>query len=156
MSKISALLSRTAARDLYDVYNMVRYGLFDESQYPLLRKGVAFYAALSGDGVPRDFGADVVDRLTQHRIRTDLLPVLRRRDSFDLDSAKAEVKRFIRDLMVLTESEREFLTLLEKRVYRPDLLFDDPAIIERVQAHPMALWQIRAIQPSTKPSGPSP
>ena len=31
-SKIVALLNRTAPRDLYDVHNMLKYGLFDESE----------------------------------------------------------------------------------------------------------------------------
>jgi len=30
-SKIKALLDRAAARDLYDISNMIRFGLFDES-----------------------------------------------------------------------------------------------------------------------------
>jgi predicted nucleotidyltransferase component of viral defense system len=47
-SKINALLSRAAARDLYDVANMVRYGIFDESEEELLRQCVVFYAAVSG------------------------------------------------------------------------------------------------------------
>lgn len=36
-AKIAALLSRAAARDLYDVNNMVRLGLFDETLIDLLR-----------------------------------------------------------------------------------------------------------------------
>lgn len=32
-TKIVALLTRTVPKDLYDVYNMVRYGLFDESEW---------------------------------------------------------------------------------------------------------------------------
>ena len=35
-AKINALLSRAAARDLYDTYNMIKFGLFDESQYFIL------------------------------------------------------------------------------------------------------------------------
>jgi len=46
-SKINALLSRVAARDLYDTHNLIHYGLFDESQYELLRKSVVFYTAIS-------------------------------------------------------------------------------------------------------------
>lgn len=45
-SKINALMSRGAARDLYDVYNMIRFGLFDEGEQELLRKNVIFYAAI--------------------------------------------------------------------------------------------------------------
>ena len=48
-SKINAMLNRAAARDLYDVGNMVRYGLFDESELDMLRKCVVFYAAISAE-----------------------------------------------------------------------------------------------------------
>ncbi|MCK9526741.1 MAG: nucleotidyl transferase AbiEii/AbiGii toxin family protein [Limnochordia bacterium] len=37
-SKINALLNRAAARDLCDMANMIRYGIFDESEEALLRK----------------------------------------------------------------------------------------------------------------------
>ena len=34
-AKINALLSRAAARDLYDTYNMIRAGLFQNEEYEL-------------------------------------------------------------------------------------------------------------------------
>ena len=42
-SKMNALLSRAAARDLYDARNMIHYGLFDESEEEMLKKCVVFY-----------------------------------------------------------------------------------------------------------------
>ena len=41
-SKTVALLTRTAPRDLYDMHNMVKFGLFDESEEAMLRKGERF------------------------------------------------------------------------------------------------------------------
>ncbi|MDE7283283.1 MAG: nucleotidyl transferase AbiEii/AbiGii toxin family protein [Lachnospiraceae bacterium] len=41
-SKTVALLNRMAPRDLYDMHNMVKYGLFDESEEEMLRKGERF------------------------------------------------------------------------------------------------------------------
>ncbi len=49
-SKINALLSRAAARDLYDARNMIRFGIFDESEEEMLKKCVIFYAAISARG----------------------------------------------------------------------------------------------------------
>ena len=46
-AKLNALLSRAAARDLFDVGNMIKYGLFDESEQDMLRKCVVFYSAIS-------------------------------------------------------------------------------------------------------------
>lgn len=78
-SKIAALLNRTAARDLYDVANMIRYGIFDESEEELLRKCVLFYTALSAVSFHNGLDMGVFDQLTEHRIKTDLLPVLRKK-----------------------------------------------------------------------------
>jgi len=43
-SKIVALINRTAPRDLYDIYNLLKFGLIDEKEKPLLRKCVVFIA----------------------------------------------------------------------------------------------------------------
>jgi hypothetical protein len=72
-----------------------------------------------------------------------LLPVLTKRDSFDLETAKKVVKDYLTELLVLTPSEKEFLDYFEKKVYIPKLLFDDPEIIKRIENHPMALWKTR-------------
>lgn len=48
-SKINALLNRAAVRDLYDVYNMIKFELFREDEKHLLRKCAVFYFAISGN-----------------------------------------------------------------------------------------------------------
>jgi predicted nucleotidyltransferase component of viral defense system len=76
-AKTVALLTRTAMRDLYDISNLLKFGLFDETQYNLLRKCAVFYAAIAGDG---EISADAlrkIDAVTYHRVRTDLNPVFR-------------------------------------------------------------------------------
>ena len=56
------------------------------------------------------------------------------RDTFE------KVLRLKEILKYLNEEEflREHLLLKE---YMPELLFDDKAIVERIQRHPMALWK---------------
>lgn len=142
-SKINALLNRAAARDLYDTYNMIRFKLFDEMEEELLRKCVVFYAVISAKEINKDFSTAAIDSLTNHKIKTDLLPVLTKRDSFDLETAKKVVKDYLNELLVLTPSEKEFLDHFEKKVYIPQLLFEDPEIIKRIENHPMALWKTR-------------
>ena len=46
-SKTVALLTRAAARDLYDINYMIRYGLFDDSEIEEYRKCVVFYLAVA-------------------------------------------------------------------------------------------------------------
>lgn len=141
-SKINALFSRAAARDLYDVYNMIKFGLFNEEQ-ALLRKTVVFYAAISAKVINKDFDTKVIDNITKHKIKTDLYPVIAKRDVFDLDDAKNSVKAYISALMVLTPQEREFLEKFENKEYLPELIFADEDILDRINKHPMALWKIQ-------------
>lgn len=140
-SKINALLGRAAARDLYDVCNMIHFGLFDKSDYPLLRKSVAFYAAISAKTVNKTFDMSAIDKLTNYKIRTDLLPVLRKKEPFDLEASKTAAKIFISNLMVLSQNEQEFLNAFENKEYKPELLFEDVEILKRIKDHPMALWK---------------
>lgn len=141
-SKINALLSRAAARDLYDARNMIHYKLFDESEETLLRKTVVFYAAISAKVINKTFDTSAIDSITKQKIKTDLLPVIKRKDDFELEKAKKMVKAYIADLMVLTEDEKEFLERFENGEYIPELLFEDERILERIKNHPMALWKI--------------
>lgn len=145
-SKLNALLSRAAARDLYDTRNMIRFGIFDESEEELLKKCVIFYAAISAKDINKTFDTKVIDSITKRKIKTDLLPVIKRRDDFDLESAKKIIKEYIFDLMVLTKEEREFLDRFESGEYIPELLFADKKILARIKDHPMAIWKTRNIK----------
>jgi predicted nucleotidyltransferase component of viral defense system len=142
-SKINALLNRAAARDLYDARNMIHYKLFDKSEETLLRKTVVLYAAISAKAINKSFDSSAIDSITKQKIKTDLLPVIKRKDDFELETAKKMVKAYIADLMVLTKAEKEFLLRFENGEYIPELLFEDEAILVRIKNHPMALWKMR-------------
>ena len=141
-SKITALINRAAARDLYDVNNMIYLGLFDESECAFLKKCIIFYSAVSSKELNVDFDTSKIDKLTEYKIKTDLRPVIRKKEHFDLEVAKKRVKTFIDALLVLTPQEKEFLNCFKEKQYRPELLFDDTAIIERIKNHPMVLWKM--------------
>ncbi len=141
-SKINALLNRAAARDLYDVQNMIYFGLFDESEEKLLRKAVVFYAALSSKReINKTFDTRAIESITARKIKTDLLPVIKKRDGFELESAKKLVKEYISDLMTLTVNEKEFLNEFSNGKYEPVLLFDEVELVNRIKEHPMAIWK---------------
>lgn len=145
-SKINALLSRAAARDLYDARNMIHYGLFDESEEEILKKCVVFYAAISArdkSRINKTFDTRAIDSITERKIKTDLNPVIKTENDFELGSAKKLVKDFIADLMVLTPEEKQFLDRFEKGEYTPELLFEDLNVLNRIKKHPMALWKTR-------------
>ena len=142
-AKANALMSRAAARDLYDFNNMIYFGLFDGLEYELLRKCIIFYASITADKINKTFNTSAIDGLEFSKIKRDLFPVLRKKDNFNLDERKKEAKKFIKELMVLTPEEKEYLELFETGEYRPELLFEDDEIIQNIGEHPMAIWKMK-------------
>ena len=145
-AKANALLSRAAARDLYDFRNLVTSGLFARER-DLLRKAIIFYATISAETVNRTFDTSAIDTLTFAKIRRDLFPVLTHaeaREHFELEQYKTEIKTYLGNLMVLSDEETEYIDRFIEGEYRPELLFHDEAIVARVINHPMAIWKCTA------------
>ncbi len=82
-AKTNALLSRAAARDLYDFCNMTDMRLFSEEK-DMFRKCIIFYATISAKEVNKTFDTSAIDSLVFSKIKSDLFPVLAVRDKFDL------------------------------------------------------------------------
>ena len=142
-SKIVALLTRSAARDLYDMSNMVTFGLFSESEAEILRKCTLFYFTIASDEVPEQSNIKRIYSLTAHKIRTDLQPVLRKRERFDLLAAQKRVEGYLTELLTLTANEQQYLDNFRDGEYKPELLFADTDILERIRNHPMVTWKLR-------------
>lgn len=142
-AKINALLSRTAARDLYDTYNMIDMGLFSKDEYEMLRKSVVFYTAISQEEIPGKYDVNMIDRISIRKIRTDLLPVIQKGEFIELEKIKTCVKEFLSGLMILTADEEKFLKNFREKKYCPELLYKDDQIVRRISNHPMALWKIQ-------------
>lgn len=143
-AKINALLSRAAARDLYDTYNMINFGLFDDSEMDILRRCVVLYTAISQEEILDEYDLDKIDFITIRKLRTDLLPVIKKGEFVELEHIKKIVKSFIRELLVLTEEEKEFLRLFKLKVYKPELIFNNVDILNRIREHPMIMWKLQA------------
>ncbi len=141
-AKGNALINRAAARDLYDWGNMMQEKLFEESR-DMFRKCFAFYASISAEKINRNFDTSAIDTLNFDRIRRDLFPVLHKRDNFMLEERQQQAKDYITRLMQLTVQEKEYIDRFIRKEYKPELLFDDKMIVERIQRHPMALWKCR-------------
>ena len=140
-SKTVALLNRTAPRDLYDLYNMLNLGLFDESQEEMLRKCIIFYSAVGSEKISYSFRFDSLSQISQQKIKTDLLPVLRNDEHFDLQSAVEQITEYLDVLLKLQGKESEFLKAFAAGRYNPELLFTEEEILSRISSHPMALWK---------------
>lgn len=119
-SKIVALMNRAAPRDLYDFHNMIYFGLFDERALELLRKSVVYYSAIGSDETPTSFSFDSIRTITQNRIKTELLPVLRNSPFFDVKAAQGECIDYLTHLLNLTDREHKFLRLFKEKQYHHD------------------------------------
>lgn len=148
-SKIVALLNRAAPRDLYDIYTMIQYGLFDETQESLLKKCVMYYCAIGSDSVPEAFNYENISNVSQQRIKTDLIPVLRRGAWFDANHAHEQVATYLRGLLIPDEMELSFWQAFAQKEYRPELLFQNQEILDRIKHHPMAIWKCSDKQPKS-------
>ena len=142
--KIKALIERCAARDLFDVYNMIVSNLISQNEMDLLRKIIIFYLLIgSKNKIKLPLLFENINSLNYNLIRKNLIPVLKRNHPFDFETAKTEVINFLSKLLVLTENETLFVEKFNQGLYQPDLLFDDAEIIARIQEHPMALWKTK-------------
>jgi predicted nucleotidyltransferase component of viral defense system len=142
--KIKALIERAAPRDLYDVRNMLSHNVIDVNEEDLLRKIVVFYLVLGSKQkieLPLDF--EKVSRLNYHQIRAHLNPVLKKSERFDFEAAKTDVRKFLDNLMMLTDSEKLFVKQVNSGSYQPDLLFEDCEILDRIREHPLGAWKTR-------------
>ena len=139
-AKANALMSRAAARDLYDFCNMAEQNIFS-GQEDMFRKCIIFYATISAKEVNINFDTSAIDGIPFSKIRAELFPVIAVRDKFDLDGKKKVAKDFIVNLMKPTSAEAEYMKLFVEKEYKPKLLFDDVSIYERLKDHPMALWK---------------
>lgn len=139
-AKGNALISRAAARDLYDWGNMIAANLFRDER-DMFRKCFIFYATISAEIINRNFDTSAIDSLTFDKIRRDLFPVLSKKDNFKLDEIKQKSKSYILDLLQPTEREQEYMDHFIEKEYVPELLFDNKDIVERIKEHPMAIWK---------------
>ena len=140
-SKIVALLSRTAPRDLYDIHNMIKQGVFSDEEKELLKKCVVFYRALNNNAADT-FDLSVIDALKPYEIKTMLLPVIHRKEFVDLPQMKQTVKGYLSDLLTLNDEEQEFLRDFANKRYSPEKLFSDTVILDLSRSHPMVEWKI--------------
>lgn len=146
-SKIKALLERCTIRDVYDVYHMLKENLFNEAEFDLVKKCVIFYIAI-GKTTERSFAEVINDfkiKIEAYMVKKTpqyLSSTLKKDDKFSMIDAVNIVKSFISKIMKLNDSELKFITEFDNGNYKPELLFDNQDIINRIQNHPMALWKI--------------
>ncbi len=143
-AKICALLSRTTARDLYDVYTLSKYNLFDYEEKKLLKQCFMLEYIAVNNYKLKDMKIDNIEKLKMQDIKTKLLPTLKDRNprKSNVDEMKQAVREYLKDILVVDDNTKEFYDKFQKGIYEPELLFEDKEIIERVKEHPMIMWKL--------------
>ena len=144
-TKICALLSRTTARDLYDVYTLSKYELFDEKEKKLLRNCFMLeYIAINGYKL-KDMKIDNIEELERQDIKVKLLPTLKDRNprNNNVEDMKKAVREYLKDIIVVDDKVKEFYQKFKNGKYEPELLFEDKEILNRIKAHPMIQWKLK-------------
>ena len=148
-TKLNALVNRGAMRDMYDIWNMIRIGLFvTDAERDLLRKSFVFYLTVGSSipvgKIPTSFTSlPTIESANFSKIRAQLLPMLRKTEKFDYVEAKECVLKWLGEFLQFTPQEVEYINQFNNHSYRPELLFDDKDILSRIEQHPMAVWRIR-------------
>jgi predicted nucleotidyltransferase component of viral defense system len=142
--KLSALLSRRQARDLFDCSNLFRLGGLDRDR---LRLAFVVYGAMSRKDWrtidPNDLDFDIAD------LEQRLLPTLRtagiesnRQDHFG-KALVEDCRNLLAGLFPFTKAEMKFLNrLLDKGDIAPELLTSDEALQDRIRKHPLLEWKV--------------
>ena len=146
-SKIKALIERAAPRDMYDVNRMIKENIFKEDQMDMLRKIVVFYLAVGGQNKPeKAYSFERIRNIKFPQIRSALIPVLKKTEKFDFEEAKTNVISFLSGFFIPGDAEKDFIESFNQGEYKPEVLFDDHEIVERIKEHPMALWKMNEVE----------
>lgn len=138
-SKINALLSRFAPRDLYDINIMIINNVIQDEE--MLKKCLIFYNMIGGNQNIDSLAYEGIDKINYFKYKTQLKPVISKNENFNLIEAKKNVISFLKKLIVINDNEQKFIDEFKKRVYKPELLFDNELEIYNAKCHPMALWR---------------
>lgn len=145
-SKIAALIVRTTARDVFDVFQLVNNKILLDSELDMLKKCSIFYLLTSNEFQPL---SDLLNQFKKNMgnlsfsaIKRNLIPLLHVGERIDIDALKNTVSHFIETLFELTETEQKYIDSFNAGEFNPELLFDKE-IADILKEHPMALWKMK-------------
>ncbi len=150
--KIVALLSRGAARDLFDVYALIDAKV--KFKKTILKKTVIFLGCLIREDF-RKFSANKIHSISGRNIKTDLSPLLRKTAIPSREKMIATVEPFLKGLLTMTKREYGYVDYFFQGQYKPERLFSKKEVvdIESLRNHPLALWKQQHIQEWLKRKG---
>ena len=145
-SKIAALIGRTTARDVFDVFQLVNNNIIFNNELDILKKCSIFYLLTSNEFQPLDelmkqFKKNLKN-MSFSVLKRNLIPMLHVGERIDIIAFKQTVSQFIEMLFELTEDEQKYIDSFNSGKYNPKLLFNNE-IADKIKEHPMVLWKMK-------------
>lgn len=137
--KMNALLSRNQIRDLYDTYQMIKNNLLNQEEIKALKNILLFYRYIQNDTLIYD--PHFERRFTPRSYVRDLLPVIKKGDSFHLKEAIESVSSLISELTDYDDKQLAFIKSIEGGNPLFNLLFSDEDMKLRAENHPLTQWK---------------
>ncbi len=151
--KLSALMSRRASRDLYDVYHLSSDSLLHEKlDIGRLRLAFIVYGAMNRHDW-RKLKIEDID-FDGKELKNNLLPVLTQQHiqkTFDLNYWASQLiigcKNILSRILPFTQNENDFLELvLQKGEIDPSLITTDVDLQQKISNHPGLLWKVQHVK----------
>jgi hypothetical protein len=141
-TKLRALLTRMASRDLFDVYNLLNSGLeYDER---MLKKCFIFYFCLADDF--RKLNAKAISEIDPNEIKKFLLPLLEKGRRVKLDTVVGTVQELALRMLSLNKNEQMFIEeFYGQKIANLDILFEDVKYNFKLKNHPMIKWRLKNV-----------
>lgn len=141
--KLAALFARHASRDLFDAHRLFTQTDLDQAR---LRLAFIVYGGMNRN----DWRTVQVDDIAYEpdELRDQLLPVVRQAALPNNDptlwaqTLMDGCREGVSLVLPLREKERQFLDdLLDRGEIHPELLTDDPSMVDRIARHPAVQWK---------------
>lgn len=145
-TKIAALIGRTTARDIFDVYQMVEKKTIKQEEVALLRKQSLFFLVLANEFQTLEellerFSINIKS-INYSNYKRNLIPMLQNGTAVDVTQYKNVVSSFVFSLFDLTIDEKAFVTSYNSGIFKAELLFDNE-LVSKVSDHPMVIWKMK-------------
>lgn len=140
--KIKALLERSAARDLFDVYMLASgSGTVDTEK---LRKNVILFGITSNVDW-RNIDYRTINAISAERFNIELEELVI--EDLNFEKMKKTVKSYLDTLFQYNADEVTFLNkFLDDGVFEPQLLFRDAEKADKIRQHPAVLWKLKNLR----------
>lgn len=152
-TKIAALVGRTTARDIFDVYQMIEQIVIKQEEMESLRKISIFFLVLANEFESIELLLNrfrtSMQNINYFNYKRNLVPMLKVGITIDVSSYEYVVLSFINKLFTLNYTEMEFINSYNSGAFKPELLFNEEMANKAIK-HPMIIWKFNNFEKNKK------